>query len=453
MRSPALSQSFLSTSKFLNTIEQVREHEEYLPLFENHPRFGSAYYNTTGLLETGNRRFFTKVKYRLPRDTEDRFQAFYMSSGTNTSDIGRNVLFPCDGEVIRYTFSSSPTPGPRKKEFSTWIAKLDHTQSSLSVVASTTKKKEKRKQETSIPLAKAVQGVKGGEEAFAKRFGTPYFIVLSYCMRHASLHPHPGQLWQLGSEAVESLLSILQSPFSWKEVQENAMTMLAPQILRMQYVKLGVHKNHVDVGTIINRFIGNAISFNFLRSLPSSLSTFADEYPGRSRYELDYNHILDGNVYRLSFRTSSMRTLVAGEYRLSVPLSDGFQYVPYESLSMDLELDGYNMRNFLELYFRHRDVIQQMKSSIQSFRRDEAEEMMTTTIKNNPASPSSLPPPVITAPPIMMTIDTRTINETKKKNKKQEEKKSSSSTTSSPKTMTVAASPRYSLRSRSRYRS
>jgi len=296
-------------------VQQIQQLEEsWSVLFKEHPVLGDAYCSTVGLLETGNSRLFIKVKYRFPEDREDRYQTFYLSSGTNTGNQGSQVFFPCDGTVIQ---SANGVVSP-------WIAKVTYTMSVYNY-----KKKD--------------------NEA---RFGTPYFAILSYCMRYKQVSSN----WWKHPRNLDTLLKKMLGKHSID------LSSLVPTVLPLQLIRIGKSIGNRD--SLINRFIGMAISYNYLRDLPSTVSKYQDEYPSRSRYTLDYREILQELKYPLKHNGK-----IIDHHILDIVMEDGTQYVPVEALSLDLEKQGYLFLQLYNTYQIYRKSLQSLHQANKEFQR------------------------------------------------------------------------------------
>lgn len=96
---------------------QQQRTETFYPLYLNDPIYGSAWYSNKCIIEAGDERFFTRVRYQFPGESKYRYQAFYQSSGHNTSQKG--VWFPFDG----ITLQDDPSKSKKFRLYKNWIAK------------------------------------------------------------------------------------------------------------------------------------------------------------------------------------------------------------------------------------------------------------------------------------------------------------------------------------------
>ena len=313
--------------KIIEEIEHLESEKlSWIHLFKNHPLFGDAYCHSVGILETGNQRLFTKVKYRFPEEKEFRYQAFYLSSGTNTGELGYHVFFPCDGYCIKLVKEG------KRSIIQPWIIKLIQTKSVMEMDSSQVKNE------------------------LAKRFGTPYFAFLSYCMRYKST---VSNIWD--DQSLSDILEILKSPFSVSDVKT-----IQSKVIPFQLIRIG--KSIGDRESLINQFIEDALSVNYLRQLPATLGHYKDEYPNRSHYQLNYKDILEGIPFDLyhSHRFKQPHILM-------ILMEDGVKYIPIEAIEMDLKKEGFRFIQYYNSIYKliYKEILEKMHQYTKTLQRQE----------------------------------------------------------------------------------
>ncbi|NBO25012.1 MAG: hypothetical protein EBU93_07270, partial [Chlamydiae bacterium] len=203
--------------------------------------------------------FFTRVKYKFPSDADDfyRYQAFYQSSGTNTRLEG--VWFPCDGLVLyldRGKRIGSIGVEPVYKIIFGWICKVSYTMSA----------KQLYNRQQQLPRQQQQQLSKQLETC--KRFGSPIFVFIS---RHLQLvHPLSQSIQNLSQKFTK-----IMEGFQVMEPEYESQSLRQKRIPKIICHKIPDDK---DPDEYINRFIGDAVSINWLYDIPPSISRFENEY-------------------------------------------------------------------------------------------------------------------------------------------------------------------------------
>jgi len=262
-------------------------HIGYTPLYRL-PHYGEADVATVCLAEVGEQRVFTKVRYRFPGERVYRYQAFYRSSGAHSAEKG--VWFPCDGIVMVLETPSRGGGIVRKRKARPWIVKVSQTQTARRrIPIDATYDAEM----TRMPVGATVQQKQVYVDHFsfpyrrremARRYGSPILFVIALFLTCASSSDVTSLLSQRDVEDMSSLLGArapIQYPPSCVEAWE----------CERRRPKPGVHQDE-----LINRFIGDALSINWLRDVPRAVSLYANEYD-REKTHINLNDVLDMKAF------------------------------------------------------------------------------------------------------------------------------------------------------------
>ena len=265
---------------------QQQQSEKFFPLYRDDPIYGSAWCSNKCIIEQGDQRFFTRVRYRFPGEAGYRYQGFYQSSGYNTKQ--RGVWFPFDGIVVVDEASKPKTQRLMKN----WIAKVVYTNS--------------------------VKHLK--KSVLAKRFGCPLFVFISKHMEN--VHPVQRQtpFWN-DITKFSNLMKELKAPHPRHTGDESKMKQKQLHVLHCVHAPA-----EIDYGIMVNRMIKNAVSVNWLYDIPSDISKYPDEYDKDLKdlvalNPLDLDSILDGSEILLPGRFKfTLKPVLIG--------TDGMLYIP-----------------------------------------------------------------------------------------------------------------------------
>ena len=230
--------------------------EHFIPLYMGDPVYGSAWVSSNCIIEPGEHRFFTKVKYRFPGEEIDRYQGFYQSSGHNSQNKG--IWFPFDGIVARWNNNNNRIQR-------SWISK---------------------------PMM--LKSVSKCKNELVQRFGTPIFVFISKNMQR--VHPIPGSsnLWEI-PQKFKSIMSAMKAGNPDHTGQQTRRK--ASQSLDTTCFIIDEDTDHT---VAVNTFIEDAISINWLYNIPATISAFSDEYDARTKImihknKIDLKNLLEGN--------------------------------------------------------------------------------------------------------------------------------------------------------------
>lgn len=243
-------QNYLSVSRYDN-----HTNEQYMPLYLDNVVYGSAWVCRTCIIGPSSRRYFTKVKYKLPKDSFYRYQGFYQSM-LDTDYYG--TWLPFDGIVCAL---DTETDTIIKNK----IVHVSKTFSAQNI--------EKHKQSDVSSDVKDLASI-------ASWFGTPLFVIISMHMKRLNPTREKG-LWG-NSKNCSIILKLLGSKFLCKK-----------ELIAPEYTFIFLKFPQLKTTEMINRFLAASISRNWLYNLPSNLSSFENEYNMYPFFLLDLNDILN----------------------------------------------------------------------------------------------------------------------------------------------------------------
>lgn len=322
---------YSEAEEYPDIFNHFRSDENYITIYENNPILGSAYINKNFLIYPNDRyRAFTILKYRFPNMPPGEFyhQGFYISSGVNTGSLGYRIFFPFDGHLLN--------SNPSTKKFYLNYLKVVKTES----------RKHIKKNILSRP-----------QTEFLERFGSPIFLIVSYFLRIFSLEKAT-QIFEK-----DKFIDKLLKAFNVNEGILDIMKHIELCVLDKKRIKFHqINEKIIDKINIINMYIADGISFNYLRNIPSSISSITDEYPNRSvnphfpltthlksSYQLNYNEILFGKEYLITHFTGRVHGIEPYYTKLYIEI-DGIKYIHDFFISFDLLNDGFNIKNFTRIY-------------------------------------------------------------------------------------------------------
>ena len=286
--------------------------EKFIPLYLDDPTYGSAWVSNECLIEPGNQRFFARIKYRFPSDKLDRFQAFYQSSGTNTGHKG--TWFPCDGLVLRGNPNATMTQSDIKL---TMLLQKGYISKPILTRSAT------RNRSSTI---------------LSKRFGSPIFVFISRHLQFVHQFPLPesSNLFQDLNEYSNIMRQLKATdPHYFGPAPASIPDMICHEIPRDQ-----------DPEMVMNRFIGDAISINWLYNIPSGISSFPDEYYEMTKLmtkePIDFNKIYNGQELRVPITTKLSEVIVP-----YMKLKDDSIVIP------DYIIDGHQLQNWKGLALKY----------------------------------------------------------------------------------------------------
>lgn len=230
--------------------------EHYIPLYQADPVYGSAWVSSNCIIEPGEQRFFTKVKYRFPGETIDRYQGFYQSSGHNSHNKG--IWFPFDGMVARWNSTNNRIQR-------SWICK---------------------------PML--LMSVVKCRNELAQRFGTPIFVFISKHMQRVHPIPDSSNLWEI-PQKFKTIMTTMKATHPEHTGQQTRR-----QTSQSIDTTCFIIAEETDHTIAVNKFIEDAISINWLYNIPGTISSFTDEYDKRTkimihRNKIDLKNLLEGN--------------------------------------------------------------------------------------------------------------------------------------------------------------
>lgn len=280
--------------------------DQYMPVYLHNPLYGSAWMSRTCIVGPTGKRFFIKIRYKLPGDSSSRYQVFYQNATTDARFDG--TWFPVDGIVATLDLDTGRIHRNR-------IARVTHTKSALGV---------RRKPDFHPPssLFTPFQRKKSGEirniRTIASWFGSPIFVFISIHLQKINLLKGEN-LWENPLNCTK-IMYYLGSPVACPE------SVVLPEY-SLLFFRFPVRR----ADEMINRFIETAISRNWLRDLPHEISAHRNEYES-SVFTLDLNDIVGGRSLDLPSVATPKRRL---RYEGHIQLPNGMVMIPEVVLVLD----------------------------------------------------------------------------------------------------------------------
>lgn len=289
----AYPKEYISISTYDN-----HPNEQFMPLYLEHALYGSAWVCRTCIIGPSQRRYFTKVRYQLPNDSFYRYQGFYQNLLINTGYSG--TWFPFDGIVC----AIDPETDTIIKN------KIEHVSKTFSA--------QNIERHTDGDDVSLTPHTDNGLATVASWFGTPLFVIISMHMK--LLNPtREKSLWS-NSKNCSIIMKLLGSKILCKN-----------QLIAPEYTFIFLKFPKLKTIEMINRFVATSLSRNWLYNLPSTLSSFENEYNMHAFFLIDLNGILDKKNFEMPSISTKSRIITTGH----IDLPNGKTIVPEYILYTD----------------------------------------------------------------------------------------------------------------------